>query len=200
MKARNPCAAQSGFSMVEVLVALIVVSIGLLGIAKMQALALASTGTAKMRSLAAIQASSLASTMYADHSYWGNLAVATLNVSVASSGAITSAQDATLNSTKAARPTPCTSTATPCSAAAIAAQDLGEWADSLIAVLPNGTAAIACAQAVVNATPATCKITLTWTENVVTSDVGSNAAATQTQNANALQAVTQSQYVLYVNP
>ena len=42
---------------------LLVISIGLLGIAKMQALALSSTGTAKMRSLAAIEAASLASTI-----------------------------------------------------------------------------------------------------------------------------------------
>jgi type IV pilus assembly protein PilV len=197
MKLPNKCTAQHGFSLVEVLVALIVVSIGLLGIAKMQALALASTGTAKMRSLAAIEAASLASTMYADHSYWGVLALPALNVSVASSGAVTSAEDSTLNSTKGARPPQCASAATPCTAAAIAALDLGEWADSLLTVLPNGTATINC---VTN--PGSCKITLQWTENVVTSDVGSNAAATQAQNAAANQAaaVTQSQYVLYVNP
>ena len=45
-----------GFSLVEVMVALIVVSVGLLGLAKMEAVALASTTVAGNRSLAAIEA------------------------------------------------------------------------------------------------------------------------------------------------
>ena len=43
-----------GFSLLEVMVALVIISIGLLGVAKMQALAYASTSTASSRSLAAI--------------------------------------------------------------------------------------------------------------------------------------------------
>jgi prepilin-type N-terminal cleavage/methylation domain-containing protein len=59
-----------GFSLIEVLVALIVVSVGLLGIAKMQAVAYSSTGVASKRSLAAIEAASLASSMHANRAYW----------------------------------------------------------------------------------------------------------------------------------
>ena len=59
-----------GFSLIEVLVALVVVSIGLLGIAKMQAIAYSSTGVASKRSLAAIEAASLASSMHANRAYW----------------------------------------------------------------------------------------------------------------------------------
>src|SRR3981189_1478832 len=59
-----------GFSLVEVMGALIIVSVGLLGIAKMQALALSSTGTARLRSLAALEAASLAASMHADRAYW----------------------------------------------------------------------------------------------------------------------------------
>jgi type IV pilus assembly protein PilV len=201
MKLRNGSTLQAGFSLVEVMVALLVVSIGMLGIAKMQALALSSTGTAKMRSLASIEAASLASTIHADRRYWFYLTNA-LTVTVSSAGTVASAQDATLNSTAAARPTPCTAVppATPCTAAQIAAQDLGEWADGIIGILPpNSASTITC-----NAPSATvtveCSIAITWTENVVSSDVGQNSSATQAQNSSALQNITTSQYTLYVDP
>jgi type IV pilus assembly protein PilV len=201
MKLRNGSALQAGFSLVEVMVALLVVSIGMLGIAKMQALALSSTGTAKMRSLASIEAASLASTIHADRRYWFYLTNA-LTVTVSSAGTVASTQDATLNSTAAARPTPCTAVppATPCTAAQIAAQDLGEWADGIIGILPpNSASTITC-----NAPSATvtveCSIAITWTENVVSSDVGQNSSATQAQNSSALQNITTSQYTLYVDP
>jgi type IV pilus assembly protein PilV len=201
MKLRNGSTLQAGFSLVEVMVALLVVSIGMLGIAKMQALALSSTGTAKMRSLASIEAASLASTIHADRRYWFYLTNA-LTVTVSSAGTVASAQDASLNSTAAARPTPCTAVppATPCTAAQIAAQDLGEWADGIIGILPpNSASTITC-----NAPSATvtveCSIGITWTENVVSSDVGQNSSATQAQNSSALQNITTSQYTLYVDP
>src|SRR5579871_1202658 len=59
-----------GFSVLEVMVALIIISVGLLGIAKMQALAIASTTTSRTRSIAALEAASLASAMRADRAYW----------------------------------------------------------------------------------------------------------------------------------
>jgi type IV pilus assembly protein PilV len=59
-----------GFSLVEVLVALVVCGVGLLGLAKMESLSIVSTGVASGRSLAAIQASSLAAAMHANRAYW----------------------------------------------------------------------------------------------------------------------------------
>src|ERR1700678_3910095 len=59
-----------GFTLLEVMVALVITSIGLLGIAKIQALAYASTGSASVRSLVALQAAGLAASMHANRSYW----------------------------------------------------------------------------------------------------------------------------------
>src|ERR1700676_4836787 len=60
----------AGFSLIEVMVALVVCSIGLLGLAKMESLAISSTSVAGSRSIAAIEASSLASAMHANPGYW----------------------------------------------------------------------------------------------------------------------------------
>src|SRR5258708_27544807 len=60
-----------GFTLIEVMVALVITAIGLLGIAKIQALAYASTGSAGLRSLVALQASSLAASMHANRNYLG---------------------------------------------------------------------------------------------------------------------------------
>jgi len=201
MKLRSGSAVQAGFSLVEVMVALLVISIGMLGVAKMQALALASTGTAKTRSLASIEAASLASTIHADRRYWFYLTGA-LTVTVSSAGAVASTQDTSLNSTAAARPTPCTAVppATPCTAAQIAAQDLGEWADGIIGILPPNSASTISCTAPSATTTVECAIRITWTENVVSSDIGQSSSATQAQNAAALAAITSSQYTLYVDP
>jgi type IV pilus assembly protein PilV len=188
--------SHDGFSLVEVMVALVVVSIGLLGIAKMQALALSSTGTAKMRSLASIEAASLASTLRADRNYWSAIA-ANLTVTVANSGSVSSAQNATLNAAPASH---CTSVTTPCTSAQIAAQDLSDWAKTLIAVLPAGSAVIQCNIDATGTNPVGCRIQLTWNENVIALNTATNTSATTTQNKNALSAVSQTQYSLYVEP
>jgi type IV pilus assembly protein PilV len=196
MRSRPPV-AHDGFSLVEVMVALVVVSIGLLGIAKMQALALSSTGTAKMRSLASIEAASLASTLRADRGYWSAIA-ANLTVNVSQTGAVTSTQDSRLNTAPASR---CAAVATPCTSVEVAAQDLREWSDTLVTVLPGlQSAVINCQFDATLANPVTCSIKLTWKENVVALDTATNATATATQNQNALTALSQTQYILYVQP
>jgi type IV pilus assembly protein PilV len=185
-----------GFSLVEVMVALVVISIGLLGIAKMQALALSSTGTAKMRSLASIEAASLASTMRADRTYWSAIG-ATLTVNVASTGGVTAAPDATLNAVPASH---CASVAPACTSAQIAAQDLNDWAQTLINILPGGSAVVLCNVDATGANPVSCSIQLNWNENLVALNTATNASATTAQNQNALSNAQPTQYTLYVEP
>src|SRR5258708_32297597 len=90
-------AAAGGFTLVEVLVALSIIAVGMLGLAKIQALAYASTGIAGSQSLAALQASSLVSAMRANRNYWST--VATPFTFTVAAGTITTASDNTLTNT-----------------------------------------------------------------------------------------------------
>lgn len=163
-----------GFSLVEVMVALVVCSVGLLGLAKMESLALSSTGVASSRSIAAIEASSLAAAMHANPGYWAaGFAPATTVISGNAA-----------NNPAA----PClTPGATSCVPSAMALYDLQQWAASLYEVLPGYVATISCST---TGFPVTCTIQIQWTENAV----ASNAAQT---GIGALAAPT---YVLYVQP
>lgn len=159
-----------GFSLIEVMVALVVTSIGLLGLAKMESLAISSTSVAGSRSIAAIEASSLAASMHANPGYWaGGFAPAVTTVSAA-------------NNFSAA--TPClTAGASSCAPAATAAYDLQQWAAALQAVLPGYYATINCTTTV--GIPVTCTIQIQWAENAVAansyqSNIGSLAQPTYT--------------------
>jgi len=70
MRRANTPSRARGFTLVEVMVAVIVICIGLLGIAKMQALALSNMTASRLRSLAAIEAASLAASMHSNRNYW----------------------------------------------------------------------------------------------------------------------------------
>jgi type IV pilus assembly protein PilV len=172
----------SGFSLVEVMVALIVVSVGLLGVAKMHAAAYSSGGTASMRSLAAIEAASLASMMRANRAYWANgLAPAVIAISG------TTISDATLAAAATTANYCTTSGSAPCSPATLAAYDLHRWAAALSAMLPSPSANISCAAIT---PPVSCTIRVDWLEKIVA--VNAQGAA-----GPAMQAPS---YTLYVEP
>ncbi len=183
-RARSPRARAAGhrrargFSLMEVMVALVVSTVGLLGLAKMEALAMSSTSVAGSRSLAAIEASSLAAAMHANPGYWqAGLAPASITIS-----------GTTLPGNPYAGSPACTPTGTPnCLPAAMAANDLNAWAGAVNSVLPGYLATINCSQANF---PVTCTIQLQWMEN------GVAVSSAQTQMS-ALAAPT---YILYVQP
>ena len=75
MRHMNYRARSAGFSLVEVMVAVVVICVGLLGIAKMQAMSLSTTTTSRQRALAALQAASMASAMHSNRQYWVGTAV-----------------------------------------------------------------------------------------------------------------------------
>ncbi len=175
-----------GFTLIEVLVALIITAIGLLGIAKIQALAYASTGSASVRSLVALQAAGLAASMHADRSYWaGGFAP----VPVIITG--TAINDPTLSAT-AASATYCVSGygTAPCTTDVLAAFDLHTYATALNAMLGNSNpvTTINCPVTI----PVNCTIQVTWNENAVS--VNSQGA---TNSTNTTFTPT---YTLYVEP
>jgi type IV pilus assembly protein PilV len=186
--------ATQGFTLVEVLVALIVISIGLLGIAKLQALALSSTATAGKRSIAALEAAGMASAMHADRGYWDSAAVAnTFNLS----GTSFTTGDGSL------APGPACLIGSACSQAQMAAYDLVQWASSLSSTLGTTyTGTITCTPPGTGAppTPASCQITLKWIENVVATDATQAAAAQANIASNTPPAIQTPTYTLFVTP
>ena len=209
------CGRARGFSLVETLVALIVICVGLLGIAKMQALALSNMTTSRLRALAAFEAAGLAAAMHSNRAYWANTpANFTVTVNPAATPTIASS-DATLSGDAsadyAAGPSAgngatglnaCVGTAgggaqcaTPVT---LAAYDLARWAYSLggptVGLLPNPTASISCPNIAGSTLPTSCTIQITWTEQAVS--INNQEAA----NVGAGGQFETPTYLLYVEP
>jgi type IV pilus assembly protein PilV len=192
----KPVAASSrarGFSLVEVMVAVIVICVGMLGIAKMQALSVSNTTTARLRSLAAIEAASLASAMHSNRQYWANTVLPfnltlTAGVFASSDGALAvqAAADQATNPDNVCF-------GAQCNALQLAGFDVARWSTSLTGLLPpppapNPMATISCpANPGVNV-PTSCTITISWNEKSV---------ALNQQETVALALPT---YTLYVEP
>lgn len=180
LKPGNPRrSAARGFSLVEVLVAVVIVAIGLLGLAKMESVALSSTGVASIRSLVAIEASSLAASMHANRGYW-NSGNAQASYTV----------DAFSNNYSGAAA--CTTAGTSaCTPQQMALYDLQQWQLAMQALIPSKayTATVNCTTAIF---PVNCTINIQWTESITAAD------AQQSFTAN--QSVTIPTYTIYVQP
>jgi type IV pilus assembly protein PilV len=190
-----------GFSLVEVMVAVVVICAGLLGIAKLQALSLSNTSTARLRSLAALEAASLAAAMHSNREYWASTPPTTIVVTPNTPAAptITPTNDGGMSAIATADlgafpalPQNCvgTNNGVPvCPALNVAAFDLAWWLTSLNSLLPNPGATINCS----NAAPAACTIQITWTESAV-------AMNSSESNAPGAQQFQTPSYTLYVEP
>jgi type IV pilus assembly protein PilV len=183
-----------GFTLIEVMVALFVTAIGLLGIAKIQALAYASTGSASVRSLVALEAAGLAASMHANRSYWAaGLAPAPITITGPTvTGGALGGEGLPISPTmgycqEGSGNTPCSS------AELVAASDLHTYATSLNNLL-NGsspTTTITCG-AVSLTVPVDCIVQITWSEKAVSINAQSAASTTQS--------TFMPTYTLYVEP
>jgi len=140
----------AGFSLVEALVALVVLSIGMLGIAALHVEGLRSARTALTRTSAVALASDIADRIRANR-----------DAKTEYDAVVTSADvDAK-----------CEPGGGGCTPAELAHHDKALWLDSIEKALPGGTGTIDCDDAAV---PATYTITVSWSE------VGSDVPATYT--------------------
>ncbi|MGD0505082.1 MAG: type IV pilus modification protein PilV [Steroidobacteraceae bacterium] len=190
---------ERGFTLLEVMVALLVTAVGLLGIAKIQALAYASTGSASVRSLVAMQAGGLAASMHANRSYWaGGFAPIPVTITgpTVSGGTLgTEGLPIGQGYFSAAGLGYCQSGSgnEPCTAESMAASDLQTYATALNGLLnhSNPVTTITC-PTVVSPTPVNCIIQITWSEKAVS--ISSQSVA------NTTQSTFTPTYTLYVEP
>lgn len=166
-----------GFSLLEVLIALVVIAVGLLGIAKMQMLAFSETSVASKRSLAAIEAASLAASMHADRAYWASgMAPSVFSVSGTNISDPVLSQNVSCNN------------AEHCTSEQFAAYDVQQWAIALAAILPNPISTVNCTN--VQGVPVSCTIQVTWSEQ-------QTGLSAQSETGPKMIAPT---YTLYVEP
>jgi type IV pilus assembly protein PilV len=201
--------AARGFSLIEVLIALIVISVGLLGIAKLEALMLSSTGTSRLRSLVAIQAESLAAAMHSNRDYWDNPALGTFALTATeAAGSTTFGGTPSALASEAQSPPSCqetspgTSSPPTCTVTQdMAAFDLSQWAGSgsgtgakgMASVLQNSTTTISCAPNAALNNVVTCTIAITWNEKTI-------AANNQESQFGAPTAFQSQTYTLVIEP
>lgn len=108
---------QGGFTLIEILISLLVLAIGLLGLAALQAFGLRNGQTAYFRTVATFHAYDLSDRMRT-------------NLATANTGGYEWDPDDT--------PTVTDCTSNTCTAAQIATHDLAEWANAIDATLPGG--------------------------------------------------------------
>lgn len=145
---------QLGFSLIEVMVSLMIIAIGLLGIAKMQSQSIGNMKVSSSRSIAAIHAASMASAMHANKAYW---AAGLAPANVKASGSVLS--DTTLDG----QSVDCV--AAGCTPVQLAAFDLRSWSAELARQLPAGTGGVTCSTAV--GAVVSCSLSVNWNEKYI---------------------------------
>ena len=201
MSHSRSAARSAGFTLVEVMVAVVVICVGLLGVAKMEALAMSNMSTSRLRSLAAIEAASLAASMHSNRNYWAETPPTTVTINPTAAPIIQSTDGVMASQATGdmAAPLVCVGTnngASMCQPMNLAASDLARWTTIVKGLLPNPVATISCPPVVATA-PTACTIQITWSETAVS--VNSQEVTDQVANA-ANSTFELPSYLLYVEP
>ncbi len=146
---QRPPARAGGFTLVEVLVAILVISIGMLGVAKLVLAAVTSNDSAYFRTQAADLAYSILDAMRANRAY----ATTTTGYQLSFS----QTPDPTVQ---------CDALGSDCTPAEMAQYDLYRWRAQLAGALPQGNGQIVVSPAAVSGQVATATITIQWNDSV----------------------------------
>lgn len=162
-----------GFTLLEVLIAVVILGVGLLGLAGLLMVSVRTNQSAYSRSQASFLAQSMADRMRNNQfAVWSGTYNATVPTNAGNAG---------------------TNNVCPCNATQIAGRDLFWWSQEIHTFLPNAGASIRCVRnpAAVGAAPpprlrvtydGTCTLTMTWSESTLNVDQSTpNAAAPDTQ-------------------
>jgi type IV pilus assembly protein PilV len=167
----------AAFTLIEVMVTLVIVAVGMLGLAKLQAAAVAESGMSRTRSLMTLQAESLAGLMRGNRAFWAATTTPFPAFSVTSDGVghygstIVDGADPACVASK-------------CSPGSMAKSDLAAWTTSFAAQFPGATASIACVTAAGSACaasttiPTSYDIKLAWTERFVAINASTTPSST----------------------
>lgn len=132
----------TGFSLLEVLIALLVMSVGLLGIAGMVTTSLKANDSAYLRSTANSLAYSILDRMRANRQ---SATQGNYNISIGTTAPVSAACLQTNNCTTTQLAALCMGSANTCAPGAMAQADLGIWKQDLATDLPAGDGSIATA-------------------------------------------------------
>ena len=173
---------QDGFTMIELLITILIVTVGILGLAKMQATAVSNTAVSRTRALMTYQAESLAGMIRANRSFW----VTSGNVATWPAFAVSTAGATTNTGMTTVTAGACTGVSVVCDEKQMAYDDMANtWAPQFVAAFPGASAAIVCVPATGSsctanpATPHSYDITLTWNQKMVA--MNKSTANSQTQ-------------------
>lgn len=171
-----------GFTLIEVMLSLVVTAIGLIGLAKMQAVAIASTREAGNQSLVAAQTGSLAAMMRANRGFWSK---GDAPISLSMQGAVVTDGRHVLDTA-----VPAAGCTVYCTPTQLAAADVQEWTRDMFSHFPNYQATVDCTDKTVP--PVSCSIYVTWTETLI--------ATNQSAQTGAANQVAVKSFSVFVEP
>ena len=181
IRRRSASKAQvAGFSMIEALVSILIVSLGVLGTSSLLIKGMSNAKTASLRSMAAMQAGSLAAAMYANRSFWASRGSA---ISFTSSGTSVSTVSSNIDTSK----TSCSG----CTPAQLAGLEVSTWVTSLGNALPDAKSDVSCPASDSN-TAHNCTIKISWNERFIESNKNASLASTATAGERS--------YFLHIEP
>ena len=173
---------EGGFTLVELMITVLIVTIGLLGLAKLQATAVANTSISRTRALMTYQAESLAGMMRANKLVWKTTGLTAYPAfTVDAVGNVTNPGTKYGSGTGTCVDLSGTNT---CAPENLAWDDLDVWSKAFVKAFPNAQAKIACAPSsgsacVSNpANPNGYDITLTWDQKQVAVNRGTAGSTT----------------------